>query len=178
MFKYDIKNKQLNLGFTIVELLVVIAVIGILASITIVSYVGITQQANVANIKADISQAASKINVFHSNNGVYPTGIDDCQNTDPKKICIEFKSGNEYNYSSPTPNSTFVLDVNNGVTKYRVDNTSAIPFIAPSAIPITAIAAISGTPQAGSVLMAGAITPSGSVASYQWQSSTSSGGHL
>jgi prepilin-type N-terminal cleavage/methylation domain-containing protein len=32
-------------GFTIVELLVVIVVIGILAAITIVSYIGITQRA-------------------------------------------------------------------------------------------------------------------------------------
>jgi len=35
----------LNRGFTIVELLVVIVVIGILAAITVVSYTGISQKA-------------------------------------------------------------------------------------------------------------------------------------
>jgi general secretion pathway protein G len=40
------KPKTNQLGFTIVELLVVIVVIGILAAITIVSYTGITAKAN------------------------------------------------------------------------------------------------------------------------------------
>lgn len=39
-----IKNKQ-NSGFTIVELLIVIVVIGILAAITIVAYNGVQQRA-------------------------------------------------------------------------------------------------------------------------------------
>ncbi len=45
-----------------------------------------------------------------------------------------------------------------------------------TAIPLTAIGAISGTPQFNSVLTAGALTPSGATATYQWQSSATSGG--
>ncbi len=45
-----------------------------------------------------------------------------------------------------------------------------------TAIPITAIGAITGTPQVGSVLTAGALTPSGATASYQWSRSTTAGG--
>jgi len=45
-----------------------------------------------------------------------------------------------------------------------------------TANPITAIAAITGTPQVGQVLTAGALTPLGATASYQWQSSATSGG--
>ncbi|PIQ71162.1 hypothetical protein COV88_01465 [Candidatus Saccharibacteria bacterium CG11_big_fil_rev_8_21_14_0_20_41_19] len=41
-------------GFTIVELLVVIVVIGILAAITIVSYTGITQKAIIASLTSDL----------------------------------------------------------------------------------------------------------------------------
>jgi len=44
------------------------------------------------------------------------------------------------------------------------------------AIPITAIGAISGTPQVGEVLVAGALTPGTATASYQWSRSTESGG--
>src|SRR5450830_1138718 len=47
---------------------------------------------------------------------------------------------------------------------------SPSPASAPT--PITAIGAISGTPQVGVVLTAGALTPGGATASYQWQIST------
>jgi PKD repeat protein len=43
-------------------------------------------------------------------------------------------------------------------------------------IPLTAIGAITGTPQTGSVLTAGALTPSGATATYQWQRSSTAGG--
>jgi len=170
------KNQQKNLGFTIVELLVVIVVIGILASITIVSYVGISQQATAANIKADISQAASKVAIFYADNGIYPTAIDDCPNTDSQKICVNPNPVNQYSYSSFSPYSTFVLDVSNGTTKYRVDNTSSIPKLAPTTTLITSIGAITGTTQTGSVLTAGSVSPAGSTVTYQWQSAASSDG--
>ncbi|MEI6851173.1 MAG: type II secretion system protein, partial [Candidatus Saccharibacteria bacterium] len=44
-----------NIGFTIVELLVIIVVIGILAAITIISYTGISSRAVTASVKSDIS---------------------------------------------------------------------------------------------------------------------------
>jgi hypothetical protein len=43
-------------------------------------------------------------------------------------------------------------------------------------IPITAIGAITGTTQVGSVLTAGALTPAGATATYQWQSSAALAG--
>ncbi|MFZ2125427.1 MAG: prepilin-type N-terminal cleavage/methylation domain-containing protein, partial [Candidatus Saccharimonadales bacterium] len=44
-------------GFTIVELLVVIVVIGILAAITIVSYAGISQRAVAVSLQSDLASA-------------------------------------------------------------------------------------------------------------------------
>jgi|GEM_PF-1180319 len=48
-------------GFTIVELLIVVVVIAILASITIVSYNGVTKQARAAVMKSDLRSAADII---------------------------------------------------------------------------------------------------------------------
>jgi len=50
------KSINLNYGFTIVELLIVIIVIGTLAAIVIVSYTGITDSAKNATFKADITE--------------------------------------------------------------------------------------------------------------------------
>ncbi|MGB8891012.1 MAG: IPT/TIG domain-containing protein, partial [Methanoregula sp.] len=45
-----------------------------------------------------------------------------------------------------------------------------------SAEPLTAIGAITGTAQVGSILTAGSISPSGATVTYQWEYSTTSGG--
>lgn len=60
-------------GFTIVELLVVIVVIGILASITIVAYSGVTARANKAAAQASAATVAKKIEAYNAEAGAYPT---------------------------------------------------------------------------------------------------------
>ncbi len=67
-------------GFTIVELLVVIVVIGILAAITIVSYTGVTNKANTSAAQANANSAMAVISACVTDTagsnpcaGVYPT---------------------------------------------------------------------------------------------------------
>lgn len=60
-------------GFTIVELLIVIVVIGILAAITIVSYGGVTTNARNAGYKADAAQIMKVAETYNADEGVYPT---------------------------------------------------------------------------------------------------------
>lgn len=60
-------------GFTIVELLIVIVVIGILAAIVIVAYNGIADSANDSAVQNDLKQSYSKIQQFHIMNGRFPT---------------------------------------------------------------------------------------------------------
>lgn len=68
-------------GFTIVELLIVIVVIGILAAITIVSYNGITARANLNSAKSNASTFASKAEVYlaDGSTGKYPLLAADVQ---------------------------------------------------------------------------------------------------
>lgn len=60
-------------GFTIIELIVVIVIIGVLASITLVAYRGITSRANDAQTFAAAEQWAKAIQIYKARNGTFPT---------------------------------------------------------------------------------------------------------
>ena len=66
-------NKQR--GFTIVELLIVIVVIGILAGIVIVAYNGIQQKAHVAALQSDLKNASDQLEIDNVENGNYPATV-------------------------------------------------------------------------------------------------------
>jgi type II secretion system protein G len=59
-------------GFTIVELLIVIVIIGILAAITIIAYNGIQQRARDSRRSSDISQLQTALEMYQADNGAYP----------------------------------------------------------------------------------------------------------
>ena len=59
-------------GFTIVELLIVIVVIGILAAISIVVYNGIQNRAVDTATKSDVSNAAKQLKMSKVTSGNYP----------------------------------------------------------------------------------------------------------
>lgn len=59
-------------GFTVVELIVVIVVIGILAAITVVAYNGIQNNGNDASVKSDLSALSKKLAIFYGDNSRFP----------------------------------------------------------------------------------------------------------
>jgi len=62
-------------GFTIVELLIVIVVIGILAAITIVSFNGAQNKANDAAVKTDLANIAKTFRMYAAEHvDLYPVG--------------------------------------------------------------------------------------------------------
>jgi prepilin-type N-terminal cleavage/methylation domain-containing protein len=67
------KNKQ-QAGFTIVELLIVIVVIGILAAITIVAYNGVQTRARAAAVQNLVTTLSRKASAYNATTGQYPTG--------------------------------------------------------------------------------------------------------
>ena len=68
MYNRAMKHK----GFTIVELLVVIAVIGILASITIVSYISLKNDGMDSKIKSTVKTMGDAISLYQSKTNTLP----------------------------------------------------------------------------------------------------------
>jgi prepilin-type N-terminal cleavage/methylation domain-containing protein len=67
----SLKNK--SKGFTIVELLIVIVVIGILATLVLVTFTGIQQKARDSKRKTDLGAVQAALESYYSSNNTYPT---------------------------------------------------------------------------------------------------------
>lgn len=59
-------------GFTVVELLIVIVVIGILAAIALVAYNGVTGKAREASLKSDLKNNSTQLEIDLQRSGSYP----------------------------------------------------------------------------------------------------------
>lgn len=75
-------------GFTIVELLIVIVVIGILATIVIIAYNGIQNRANDVAIQSDLSNADTLLALSYATSGAYP--VDE---TAVSQVGLKFSKG-------------------------------------------------------------------------------------
>lgn len=60
-------------GFTLIEIMVVVLILGLLAALVVPKIVGRTDEARVTKAKADIKAIESALNLFKIDNGFYPT---------------------------------------------------------------------------------------------------------
>lgn len=150
------KPKTKTSGFTIVELLVVIVVIGILAAITIVSYSGITTRAKIASLQSDLSNSSKQLRMFNVDKGYYPSTVStDCalSPTSSTNLCLKVSPGNDYTttaYENLSP-QTFTLTATNGnLTYYITENSGPLAkviFSCPSGFIVVPGSATYGTSQ-------------------------------
>jgi len=83
-------------------------------------------------------------------------------------------------FTTSTEGQTYTVAIKarcyNTATTSAWSTAGSASYYRPAIITITAIGAITGTTEVGYVLTAGALTPAGATATYQWQTSTTSGG--
>ena len=70
---FDVKHRCARSAFTLIELLLVMVILGILASIVVPIYSGQVDRSRVKAAQADISAMSTALNTFEVDNGRYPT---------------------------------------------------------------------------------------------------------
>ena len=88
-------------GFTIVELLIVIVVIGILAAITIVAYNGVTARANATSSRAAANSFAKKAEIYNADGGQNRYPLVATELTTGPSTTTFFLTGVTANYAGP-----------------------------------------------------------------------------
>jgi prepilin-type N-terminal cleavage/methylation domain-containing protein len=131
-----ISLKKRQSGFTIVELLIVIIVIGILATLVIVTFTGIQQKARDNQRQTDVAAVASHVEAFNAQNGYYPSladlqdstfvsgnlkGLDPDALIDPKGTAIAgTASSTAYGYATTGCTNTTATSATNQCTGFTL----------------------------------------------------------
>jgi len=67
-------NRPLHRGFTLVEMLLVLVILGVLASIVYPRVAGTGERARITSTKTQIAAFKTALNLFEVDNGYYPKG--------------------------------------------------------------------------------------------------------
>jgi len=92
-------------GFTLIELMVVISIIGLLSAIAMPKFSNITKSAKAAQVQGNLANIRTAVNMFHAKTGVYPKITNDV-NDELHKLAQENSEFTDF-YSktklAPTP---------------------------------------------------------------------------
>jgi len=145
--KTYIRTPGSQAGFTIVELLIVVVVIGILASITVVSYNGIINRAHQSKLISDVASAGMLMSVDQSSSGIFPLNRADVNNGRG----INNDADISYNfYSTQTTFCITAISSHAGIKNYYVTEKNLSPLEGSCAQDLGAqVATVAGTGAAG-----------------------------
>ncbi len=115
-------------GFTLIEILLVVVIIGILAGIAIPKMGGKSEKAMIAQAKANINSLSMAIQEYEMINGAYPSSLDgllDESKGGPfmeKKVIPMDPWGKPYTFAAPGAHNTHTFDLSTTSPKGEVIN--------------------------------------------------------
>lgn len=119
------KKRNKNTGFSLIELLLVLVILAVLASVIVPKFAGRGEEAKVTKVGVDISAIGAALDMFEIDNDRYPTTteglkalIDKPANADgwekPYLSKMEVPKdpwGNEYSYRYPGQHNEYSFDL-------------------------------------------------------------------
>ena len=111
-----------NDGFTLVEILIVVVIIGLLAVIAIPQFITYRSQAVDAQLKSDLRNAAVAVEAYFTKRSVYPASIAEIQSygfqpSDGVTLTLAIVTQNSYTITAAKPGGTqpsFTFTSSNG----------------------------------------------------------------
>lgn len=117
-FKFKIFRNQK--GFTLVELLIVIAIIGILSTLLTANFIGVRQRSRDSQRKADLRQIQSALELYRSDQGSYPSTIPNCPAGTPVSLKTPDCSTSTYMQKVPKDPTGAIYTYSSNGTTYSV----------------------------------------------------------
>ncbi len=120
-FKGEKANGSSRSAFTLMELMVVVAIITLLAGILLPNYIKHVEKAKMAKAKADIEILIKAISLYRIDNGAFPSSLSQLTTTSPPYLSREIPStpwGGEYGYTLRTDSYTLTATDSQGNVKY------------------------------------------------------------
>lgn len=66
-------SRSARKGFTLIEILIVVVILGILAAIVVPQFTNAADEASISSARTQLQSMRSQIELFYSQNGAYPT---------------------------------------------------------------------------------------------------------